>query len=41
MSEVQLLGHIVSEKGIQVGPTKIEAIKNWEAPKTPIEVRNS
>ncbi|KAD6119157.1 hypothetical protein E3N88_10428 [Mikania micrantha] len=39
MREVPFLGHIVSEKGIQVDPTKIEAIKNWEAPKTPTEVR--
>ncbi|KAD4180334.1 hypothetical protein E3N88_28925 [Mikania micrantha] len=39
MREVPFLGHIVSEKGIQVDPIKIEAIKNWEAPKTPTEVR--
>ncbi|KAK1425082.1 hypothetical protein QVD17_20426 [Tagetes erecta] len=39
MREVQFLGHIVSEKGIQVDPTKIEAVKRWEAPKTPTEIR--
>ncbi|KAD6796220.1 hypothetical protein E3N88_07116 [Mikania micrantha] len=39
MREVQFLGHIVNEKGIHVDPAKIEAIKNWEAPKTPTEVR--
>ncbi|KAK1423842.1 hypothetical protein QVD17_19151 [Tagetes erecta] len=39
MREVQFLGHIVNEKGIQVDPSKIEAIKNWEAPKTPTQVR--
>ncbi|KAJ0926534.1 putative nucleotidyltransferase, Ribonuclease H [Helianthus annuus] len=37
--EVQFLGHVVNEKGIHVDPAKIEAIKNWEAPKTPTEVR--
>ncbi|XP_035831866.1 putative uncharacterized protein DDB_G0284695 [Helianthus annuus] len=35
--KVQFLGHVVNEKGIQVDPSKIEAIKNWEAPKTPTE----
>ncbi|KAD5802405.1 hypothetical protein E3N88_13765 [Mikania micrantha] len=39
MREVQFLGHIVNEKGIHVDPAKIEAIKKWEAPKTPTEVR--
>ncbi|KAM0008028.1 putative nucleotidyltransferase, Ribonuclease H [Helianthus debilis subsp. tardiflorus] len=37
--KVQFLGHVVNEKGIHVDPSKIEAIKNWEAPKTPTEVR--
>ncbi|KAK9075289.1 hypothetical protein SSX86_003612 [Deinandra increscens subsp. villosa] len=37
--EVQFLGHVVNEKGIHVDPSKIEAIKNWEAPSTPTEVR--
>ncbi|KAJ0694787.1 putative nucleotidyltransferase, Ribonuclease H [Helianthus annuus] len=37
--EVHFLGHVINEKGIHVDPSKIEAIKNWEAPKTPSEVR--
>ncbi|XP_024977651.1 uncharacterized protein LOC112515213 [Cynara cardunculus var. scolymus] len=37
--EVHFLGHVVNEKGIQVDPAKIEAIKKWEAPKTPTEIR--
>ncbi|MCQ7285351.1 reverse transcriptase family protein, partial [Salmonella enterica] len=37
--EVQFLGHVVNENGIHVDPAKIEAIKNWNAPKTPTEVR--
>ncbi|KAI3795130.1 hypothetical protein L1987_37776 [Smallanthus sonchifolius] len=40
LKEVQFLGHIVNEKGIHVDPTKIEAVKNWQAPKTPTEVRS-
>ncbi|KAJ0603514.1 putative nucleotidyltransferase, Ribonuclease H [Helianthus annuus] len=37
--EVQFLGHVVNENGIHVGPTKIEAIKSWNTPRTPTEVR--
>ncbi|KAI3815960.1 hypothetical protein L1987_15644 [Smallanthus sonchifolius] len=37
--EMQFLGHVVNETGIHVDPSKIESIKNWAAPKTPIEVR--
>ena len=37
--EVQFLGHVVSNEGIHVDPSKVEAIRNWEAPKTPTEVR--
>ncbi|KAI3819476.1 hypothetical protein L1987_13315 [Smallanthus sonchifolius] len=35
LKEVQFLGHIVNEKGIHVDPAKIEAVKNWNATKTP------
>src|ERR1044071_9222862 len=38
LGEVQFLGHVVNELGIHVNPAKIEAIKGWEAPKTPSEV---
>ncbi|KAJ9544937.1 hypothetical protein OSB04_024644 [Centaurea solstitialis] len=37
--EVHFLGHLVNKEGIHVDPTKIEAIKKWEAPKTPTEIR--
>ncbi|KAI3807785.1 hypothetical protein L1987_23719 [Smallanthus sonchifolius] len=40
LKEVQFLGHIVKDKGIQVDPANIEAVKNWNAPKTPTEVRS-
>ncbi|KAD4385736.1 hypothetical protein E3N88_25905 [Mikania micrantha] len=36
--EAQFLGHVVNKQGIHVDKSKIEAIKNWEAPKTPTEV---
>ncbi|KAL8134978.1 hypothetical protein AgCh_009846 [Apium graveolens] len=39
LQEVQFLGHVVSHEGIKVDPAKIEAITNWERPKTPTEVR--
>ncbi|KAM0037110.1 putative nucleotidyltransferase, Ribonuclease H [Helianthus debilis subsp. tardiflorus] len=39
LREVQFLGHVVNGKGIHVDPTKIEAIKDWESPKTPTEIR--
>ncbi|KAJ9561603.1 LOW QUALITY PROTEIN: hypothetical protein OSB04_006763 [Centaurea solstitialis] len=37
--EVHFLGHVVNKEGIHVDPAKIEAIKKWEAPKTPAEIR--
>ncbi|KAI3815298.1 hypothetical protein L1987_14960 [Smallanthus sonchifolius] len=40
LKEVQFLGHIVNDKGIHVDPAKIETVKNWNAPKTPTEVRS-
>ena len=39
LQEVQFLGHIVNHQGIQVDPSKIEAIKNWQVPKSPREIR--
>ncbi|KAI3794930.1 hypothetical protein L1987_37571 [Smallanthus sonchifolius] len=33
-------GHVINDKGIHVDPAKIEAVKNWNAPKTPSEVRS-
>jgi len=40
LRQVQFLGHVVNEEGIQVDPAKVEAIKKWEAPRTPTEVRS-
>nr|GEW52935.1 hypothetical protein [Tanacetum cinerariifolium] len=38
--EVHFLGHVVNQSGIHVGPSKIEAVKNWKAPTTPAEIRS-
>ncbi|KAK1411706.1 hypothetical protein QVD17_38266 [Tagetes erecta] len=39
LREVHFLGHVINREGIHVDPAKIEAIKNWEAPRSPTEVR--
>nr|GFC09209.1 putative reverse transcriptase domain-containing protein [Tanacetum cinerariifolium] len=36
----KFLGHVVNGNGIHVDPSKIEAVKNWKAPRTPTEVRS-
>ncbi|GJV46824.1 putative reverse transcriptase domain-containing protein [Tanacetum coccineum] len=38
LREVQFLGHVINGDGIHVDPSKIEAIKNWKAHRTPFEV---
>ncbi|GJY55124.1 putative reverse transcriptase domain-containing protein [Tanacetum coccineum] len=39
LPEVQFFGHVINGDGIHVDHSKIEAVKNWEAPRTPYEVR--
>ncbi|GJV94020.1 putative reverse transcriptase domain-containing protein [Tanacetum coccineum] len=39
LDSVQIYGHVIDNKGVHVDPAKIEAIKNWATPTTPIEVR--
>ncbi|GJX19295.1 putative reverse transcriptase domain-containing protein [Tanacetum coccineum] len=39
LREVQFLGHVINGNGIYVDPSKIEAVKNWKAPRTSTEVR--
>ncbi|GKD86819.1 putative reverse transcriptase domain-containing protein [Tanacetum coccineum] len=36
--KVQFLGHVIDSRGIHVDPAKIESIKDWASPKTPIEI---
>ncbi|GKD76460.1 putative reverse transcriptase domain-containing protein [Tanacetum coccineum] len=37
LREVQFLGHVINGNGIHVDPSKIEAVKNLKAPRTPTE----
>ncbi|XP_073137761.1 uncharacterized protein [Henckelia pumila] len=37
---ISFLGHIVSAKGIEVDPSKVEAVRNWVAPKNATEIRS-
>nr|GEW92444.1 putative reverse transcriptase domain-containing protein [Tanacetum cinerariifolium] len=37
LESVQFLGLVIDNKGVYVGTTKIEAIRNWSAPTTPME----
>ncbi|GJU48159.1 putative reverse transcriptase domain-containing protein [Tanacetum coccineum] len=39
LQEVYFLEHAVNRNGIHVDPYKIEAMKNWKAPKIPLEIR--
>ncbi|GJY21407.1 putative reverse transcriptase domain-containing protein, partial [Tanacetum coccineum] len=38
--EVKFLGHVINGYGIHVNPSKIEAVKNWKAPRTPSKVHS-
>ncbi|GJV52679.1 hypothetical protein Tco_1448420 [Tanacetum coccineum] len=38
LREVQFLGHVINGDGIHVDPSKIEVVKNWEAPRTSSKV---
>ena len=38
LESVNFLGHIISKDGISVDPSKVEAIVNWERPKTVTEI---
>ncbi|GJR08383.1 reverse transcriptase domain-containing protein [Tanacetum coccineum] len=40
LREVQFLGYVIKGDGIRVDPSKIEAVKNWKAPRTPSEVHS-
>ncbi|GKC30345.1 putative nucleotidyltransferase, ribonuclease H [Tanacetum coccineum] len=40
LREIQFLRHVINGNGIHVDPNKIEAVRNWKAPRTPTEVRS-
>nr|GEW27633.1 reverse transcriptase domain-containing protein [Tanacetum cinerariifolium] len=39
LDTVKFLGYVINSQGVHVDPAKVEAIKSWTAPKSPIEVR--
>ncbi|WVZ87827.1 LOW QUALITY PROTEIN: hypothetical protein U9M48_034403 [Paspalum notatum var. saurae] len=40
LKEVSFLGHILSEKGVAVDPSKVKDVLNWKHPETVIEIRS-
>ena len=40
LKEVKFLGHVVSSEGVAVDPSKVEAVLQWESPKSVTEVRS-
>ncbi|KAK2403898.1 putative mitochondrial protein [Trifolium repens] len=40
LSEVKFLGHVISQGGVSVDPSKMEAVLNWERPRSVTEVRS-
>ncbi|WVZ52688.1 hypothetical protein U9M48_003725, partial [Paspalum notatum var. saurae] len=40
LREVSFLGHILSEKGVTVDPSKVEDVLNWKQPETVTEIRS-
>jgi len=40
LREVSFLGHVISRGGIAVDPVKIDAVMQWESPKSVFEVRS-
>nr|GEU98181.1 hypothetical protein [Tanacetum cinerariifolium] len=41
LREVQFLRHVINGSGIYVDPSKVEAVKNWKASRTPTEKYNT
>ena len=39
-TKITYLGHIVSSRGIEMDPKKVEAVKNWTVPKTVTDIRS-
>jgi hypothetical protein len=39
LRQLQFLGHVIDQSGIHVDPSKIDAVKKWNAPKSATEIR--
>ena len=40
LNKLKFLGHVISESGVAVDSSKVEAVMSWEQPKTVFEVRS-
>jgi hypothetical protein len=40
LEEVVFLGHVLTAEGVAVDPAKIEAVKEWEQPRNPTDIRS-
>ncbi|XP_050899987.1 uncharacterized mitochondrial protein AtMg00860-like [Lathyrus oleraceus] len=40
MTDVKFLGHVISQGGVAMDPSKVEDVINWERPKNASEVRS-
>ena len=40
LRSVTFLGHIISGDGIRVDPKKIEVVRNWPRPISPLDIRS-
>ena len=40
LEEVKFLGHVVSEGGVAVDPSKVEAVMEWKQPKSVFEIQS-
>ncbi|WVZ58466.1 hypothetical protein U9M48_008741, partial [Paspalum notatum var. saurae] len=40
LKEVSFMGHILSEKGVAVDPSKVESVLNWKQPESVTEIRS-
>ncbi|WVZ81000.1 hypothetical protein U9M48_028428 [Paspalum notatum var. saurae] len=40
LKEVSFLGHILSEKGVAVDPSKVKSVLNWKQPETVTEIQS-
>nr|KYP57442.1 Retrovirus-related Pol polyprotein from transposon 297 family [Cajanus cajan]KYP62061.1 Retrovirus-related Pol polyprotein from transposon 297 family [Cajanus cajan] len=40
LEEVKFLGHVISNDGVSVDPSKVEAVLLWKPPKTVTEIRS-
>jgi hypothetical protein len=40
LSEVKFLGHVISQGGVAIDQSKVEAVQNWTRPKNVSEVRS-